>query len=579
MKLHPLHSNRVLRRLLALAAVATMALGALAPKPATAAEYVAYVQDEASTNIIGYYTSYVDAIKTGFVDGRVIVMLADWDLDCTLETPDDSKVTIDMQGHIIKHGPASEYDPVSIIRVGERATLTIKSNVNKTITYKYYRSQDNSDIADATTMTGGLITNGIIEAGLPDAPIEMHSSSTLNLEHVTVGGCTSEPTGAVRMRAGCTLNMTKGASIEHTRGTTGGAVDAQGQNIAINMDNASISDNISNLYGGGIYAENKGIRIKMTDSKISGNSSGAGGGIYFKTVDFELASSDKSGVVSDNRSTSSSRSTTKGLQSGGGIHVDQTQSETNKGLIEGITIRGNYSAYDGGGIELDQENTTLRNCTITGNTCKYEGGGVYVCNDDNTIDGCTITGNACNVNDDGKNYEGGGVFVWHSYDIELKGVCVIKDNTRGKGSGNADDVMLRENGGASAKAYITGTLESGSSVGVRTGYTSDRMVAKNFKPQTNDCLFADLDGYFVTYGSDHDGDAWQRKGTKTFSLKVDGAEQGRYAQGSTVTATAKPEPGKFFVRWDTGKAEGLNPVGDYIADSNLYSSSLSFKMP
>ena len=100
--------------------------------------------------------------------------------------------------------------------------------------------------------------------------------------------------------------------------------------------------------------------------------------------------------------------------------------------------------------------------------------------------------------------------MWHSYDIKLGGVCVIKNNTRGK-NGSADDVFLREDFWSSTKAYITGSLSTGSTVGVRTGMTDDRRIAKNFKPDSKDCLFIDLGGYYVSYGNDEGGDAWQRQ--------------------------------------------------------------------
>ena len=196
------------------------------------------------------------------------------------------------------------------------------------------------------------------------------------------------------------------------------------------------------------------------------------------------------------------------------------------------------------------------------------------------IDGCTITGNACSV-DSGGNYEGGGIFVWHSYDVALRGLCVIKGNTRGKG-GSADDIMLRENAGSTAKAYIKGTLAKGSSVGVRTGTTGDRRIAKNFKPETKNCLFYDMDGYYVSYGTDDGGDAWQRHRSLEFAVKLDGAVYGKYRNGTTVALAApKTKDSKVFWRWDTSSSAntGLYPVADYFTEKNLFSNALTFTMP
>ena len=158
---------------------------------------------------------------------------------------------------------------------------------------------------------------------------------------------------------------------------------------------------------------------------------------------------------------------------------------------------------------------------------------------------------------------------------------MIKGNTRGKDSGNADDIMLRENAGGSAKAYITGSLDQGSSVGVRTGYTSDRRIAKNFKCDTKDGLFADLSGYYVSYGTDEGGDAWQRHATREFSAKISGEAFGKYRNGTAValvTPLAKGDD-RLFWCWDSKYTTGLNPVGDYITSDNMYSNALAFKMP
>ena len=520
-----------------------------------------------------YYSSAEAAIEVSYdLNGATVVMQMDWTLDNALTIPEGKKVSIDMNGYTI----ASKKLAVFVLGKGSELTLTTNSDAKDTqITYRGYEAKDASE-HDYTVKTGGLLT------GAPSTEINytiwMKESSVLNLDGVTIAGSKAQNAGGVYMSTGTTLNMTNGTSIQHNRGR---GVHAYGKNAHVNMDNASILGNaIWGKFGGGIYSGEENFTLTMTNgSKIDGNYAHAGGGIYLSKSHFTITSPDNSGVISNNVASSSDRGAAKEEQSGGGIHVDQRKFGENEGLIEGLTISGNYSAYDGGGLELDQRWTTVRNCTITGNWCKYEGGGIYDCNSDNLIDNCTITGNACSV-DSGGNYEGGGVFVWHSYDLKLAGLCVIKGNTRGKDSGNADDVLLRENAGATVKAYITGSLAQGSSVGIRTGVTYDRRVAKNFKPQSKDCLFMDLPGYYVSYGNDEGGDAWQRHTTKEFAAKIDGEVYGNYRNGSAATVVAPATKGnKVFWRWDTQYTTGLNPIGDYITQKNVFSNALTFTMP
>ena len=535
------------------------------------------------------YTSVDDAMGAGY-NGATIVMDADWSVGTTdvfntsysLEITAGKKITIDMNGHTINNSVYKE-----TLRLGKGSELTLTSSRKVKIQYKGYSTDDGSK-RDFTVSAGGLVTNTTPSY----CGIVVGESAKLTLDGVAVAGCrgaqnSSEPDltafGGLTLCKNSTLNMQNGAVIEHNRSFKyGGGVYAQGKDVTINMSNSSIRDNWANEYGGGIYFYDAGATLTMNDgASIEGNTAESGGGIQFVMSGFNVTSKDGEAYIRNNRATASSRTSDKFAQSGGGIHIEQVKSTSNNGLIEGITISGNYSAYDGGGIELDQEYITIRKCVIKDNWCKYEGGGIYDCNDGNLLEDCTITGNACSV-DSGGNYEGGGVFVWHSYDLRLKGVCVIKGNTRGKDSGNADDIMLRENGGASAKAYIEGNLSKGSSVGVRTGVTGDRRIARNFKHETNDCLFYDMSGYYVSYGGDEGGDAWQRYTAVEFAVSIDGKAYGRYRDGTTAAVAAPAtKDGKVFWRWDTGSngTTGLYPVGDYISEKNMFSNALAFTMP
>ncbi len=595
--------------------IATGALCALPARAQAADACVAHSFDGEGNRTD--YKNWSDAVKDGQQTGKTIVMDADWVVSGSGSSGDENKgsvtvergkkLTIDMNGHKVDND-SSYFDNLRntpTFSVRENAELTLTSSKTIEISYSGY-DDDSAERVACKVTTGGLVTNTSNDR----CGILVCKSATLNLKNVSVAGCRGDYevekgsdeardgyskgyytmghlNGGVTLDSNSVINMTKGASIEHnlTR-TRGGGLYIAGSNVTVNMDNAAIHDNHASKVsggvakGGGIYSEEIGTVITMeNESKIYGNSAYGGGGIYFSKSQFSLTSEDGKAYIEGNAATCSSTAERAESKNGGGIHVDKA-SGTNKGLIKNIAISKNRSECDGGGIELDQKATVVRNCTITENTCKYEGGGICDTNDNNKIDSSTISGNACNTS--GDNYGGGGVFVGCMSDIKLAGTCTITGNTRDTNSGNADDLFLNENAGASAKAYIIGSLAEGSSVGVRTGIAeADRRIAKNFSyPDSKDCLFMDLDGYFVTYGTDEGGDAWQRYGTKEFELKVNGATAGRYKSGATATANGtSADATKVFKRWSAEGSTGLHPFSSYIEDGGLANPAVSFKMP
>ena len=600
------------------AAVLLTALAVLCPTRAFAS--VAHSVDDSGGTTYYYDTDL--AIDAG-LEGETIIMDSDWsvtgdgdsyvrDVGC-ITVDAGKKLTIDMNGHRIwnrsAHSKTSLDTPTFSVRKG--AELTLKSSTTTEFGYSgyYNKSEDGTDaeLGTCQTTTGGLVTNTANDKG----GILVCDSGKLTLDNVTVAGCkagyateiqhleggstsyfsVSHLVGGVTLGQDATLVMDNGASVEHNCATGaigGGGVYVEDSGVTISMNGSFIHDNLAIPYsstaarGGGIYCDADDVNITMDGgSKIYGNTADAGGGIYFYKSSFSLTSSDGEASIEGNTATYSSTGDGKVLQSGGGIHVDGA-SGTNKGLIENITIANNRSEYDGGGIELDQRATVVRNCTITGNTCRYEGGGICVANDNNKISGCTITGNACNVGGgEGDNYGGGGVFVGSLYDVKLAGLCTVKGNTRGAGSGDADDLFLNEGVAGVTKAYLTGTLAQGSTVGVRDGTEGDRRIAEEFNPESDDCLFIDLDGYYVTYGTDEGGDAWQRKGSREFALSVNGEARGRFANGATATANgASADAAKVFKCWSAEGTTGLYPIEDHIpADADLTNPVLSLTMP
>ena len=569
-----------------LAIVATLLAGALAPAPAFASQGSCYVKDSSSGSIT-YYSNKIEALKAAYGKNKTLVLLEDWDfneddwdIQTTMGVDGGKELTIDMNGHRI-----SNTGDGGVIHLYEGASLTLTSSKPNTwFTYDGYNLEDPAHKESMKISTGGLVTGGETKDG---AGIYMEAGSNLTLDGVAVAGNLADATtwasaekcgGGIYASKNCTVELTGNARVQNNCARTlGGGIYLGGDDATLIINGGRVDYN-RGYRGGGIYLDgsNNTVSIKK-NGIVNGNVARSGGGFYINQSKFSIVSEDKTGTISNNTATGKGNMDSSGSKSGGAIHIDSKSGE-NSGLIKGLIISDNYAAHDAGAIELDQESTTISECTFTGNTADKDAGAIYVNNDKCVIDGCTITGNVCNLSD--SNYEGGGVFVGYRYDIKMTGVCTITGNTRvKKDSGDVDDLFLGTISGGTGYAYVTGGLEKGSNVGVRTGIEGDRRLGKNIKNASEYCFFMDLDGYYVTYGTDDGGDMWQRRGTKAFLLKVDDVEQASYTPGSTATATAKPAEGKFFWKWDLDATEGFHPASSVITEDLLYEKSISFTMP
>ncbi len=570
--------RRGLLALVSAAAVVAAACMLALPAPAWAAEtHIAH--SVASWGDTTYYSTIAEAKTAGYA-GATIIMDTDWDLgDGKLEIADSKTLYIDLNGHKITSSNSN-----STIYLNEYATLNLSSSANATeFSYTGYDSAGNTE--NFIVSTGGLVTNSTSAQG---TNVRLELGAYLKLDNVAVVGGGG---GGVRTKKNCTIKMVNGATICHNKSVGNGSAmgeDGDGGGVflesgsTLTMSNAHIDHNYSWGKGGGVNGQYANTITMEDGSTVSHNTSESGGGFYFRNSHFSLISVDTTGVISDNTAFGEGYSPGTAHRSGGGIHVHSCDDNETWGLIRGLTIKDNYSARDGGGLELDQENTTVKDCVITGNVAALDGGGAFVYGSGVTFDGCTVTDNYCDADNGG--YEGGGIFVSYHYDLNMKGTCIVKGNTRGASSasgGNPDDVFLSTLSGGGGKAYIKGSLNQGSSVGVRTGIEDDRRIAENFSCASKDGLFMDLSGYYVSYGTDNGGDAWQRHTTKEFSVKVNGQERARYRNGAaaTVVAPLTTDDSLVFWYWDRTKSTGLYPAEDYIADEATFSNTLNFTMP
>ncbi len=563
----------------------------------------------------------------------------EWNLKDPLSVDKYADLTIDMNGHRI----VGRY-PDGAISLGENASLTLKSSAQPTtFSYDGYQSLSGETVKMELT-SGGLVTGGEANYGggidMDDGSflvidgVAVAGNYVRNKTYSSGSGTAVVPGcgGGIYAGENCTIDMKNGATVQNNRSAGyGGGIHLDGKQCNVSIDGATVSDNWACLGGGGLFADSNYSYVDLENGgSINGNGAVYGGGLAFEGVPFGVSSSDMTGSVSSNETVADGSVSGSGYWKGGGIYVNQSYGGEGEGTIEGITLKNNHANQDGAAIYLDQNPVTVKNCTITGNTSGKSGAAVYVEDGNNTLEGCIISGNHadkhaggiylngsgntivdctvsgnssvedgggiyvtasdCTINggtvtenwcaSKGDSYEGGGVFVGYSYDIKMTGTCIVKGNTRGYKSGNADDVMLREGYSGLAKAYITGSLAKGSSVGVRTGIMGDRRIAKSFASESQDCFFIDLDDYFVSYGTDEGGDAWQRHATIEFAVKVNGVVLNRYKYKDAVTVNGEgTDASKVFKRWNAEGSTGLYPFSEHISDDDLANPTVSFTMP
>jgi uncharacterized repeat protein (TIGR02543 family) len=528
---------------------------------------MAYSLNDAGGRVFYYSTD--DALNAGY-DGKEIYLAVDWMFTGTMKVAEGKSITINLNGcKITSQGKGT------VIEMSKKSSLTLTGHYDdgEKISHNFpctVYDSTTGEYVETTVEAGGLITGGKDGSSGSDSVggIRMKDDTALTLDNVSIAGNVGNTVGGICVGANCNIYMKNGASVQHNMGNAGG-IHVQSHDCNLYMDGSSVNDNYGVEKGGGLYSNADATRIYMTNgSAFSDNKAKKdGGGVFFNYSYFCLVSDDNTGKVTGNRATYDQ-------SSGGGVYIERSSWEGNEGSIRGIEISGNKSVKGAAGLYVGQEYVHILNCTIKNNAAEDgEAGGVYINNDNNIIEGCTITGNSTGRS------EGGGVLVSYVNDLELRGICAITGNVR---SGNsASDVYLQRYAGTSA--YITGGVEDGSSVGIRTSQTGTAQLAKNITTYTLGTYFMNMDDYYITHGSDNGGDLWQRTGLSGFLLKVNGVgSDTRYKFQTQMSVNgASTNADEAFWYWYYDKegngTTGLSPFEDYITD--ISSPAVTFKMP
>ena len=440
------------------------------------------------------YTSYQNAWNAA-KSGLKIYMMQDWNLEDRLVVEENQNVTIEMNGCKINRNLGTDYEfGGEVIYLDENSTLTLTGNKYKNTEFSYKGYNRTWQPSDETLTSGGLVTGGASEDGA--GGIHMKEGSKLYLENVAIAGNAStlikNNGGAINVNNDdCEVHMTN-AILGYNSASRGGGIFVDGENTIITMDASTICNNYSSMEGGGIYSNDDATYVTMTNgSTIDYNrSSEDGGGIYFDNPYCQVRSPDNTAVISNNYS----------YEDGGGVgYGEAIRGDTQ--IIEGVTFDSNTSEYSGGAIYADQKRLTFKDCVFTKNSAQASGGAVYVDASNVNFSNCTMQENSASDN-------GGGIYVAGSFDIYVSGKMIVENNTRSDGS--KDDIYLDTNW--PQKAYVSGTPDVGSSVGIRCA--SEQKVGID-QTEDNGSFFADEDGFKISYD---DGKLYKESGSVLGSI-------------------------------------------------------------
>ena len=334
-----------------------------------------------------------------------IKMYANWDISEEKELSHYScDVTLDLNGHnIIRHTDNNkQVKNGGIFRISSNAHLTIIDSDPDSEGY---------DGIKGSVITGGASTNG-------GGAFTVTDSAKLTLAGGTIYKCTTnEYGGAV---------MLKGSSEKHP------SLDMKDSRVYFCQTTGALS----NCHGGAIYADKADVTISdaQFDSCYSEDN---GGAIYMNSGSLNIKNSK---FVSNHC-----------LDYGGAIFISGGSLRISFGRFS-----SNEAKKDGGALYVDADDgSRIRDSVFNKNKSYGNGGAIYV-NDIGAflIDTDVIANSAAGY--------GGGIYVDSRYDIGVKGLVRIYNNS---GKDERNNLTLQD--GFATRAYLSdGGLYEGSKIGL-----------------------------------------------------------------------------------------------------------------
>lgn len=216
-----------------------------------------------------------------------------------------------------------------------------------------------------------------------------------------------------------TLTIERLNSQRNVAASDGGSIKQTSGSL--DVSDSTFSDDSVGLDGGAIESSNA-LRLDIVDSTFTGNLAGRDGGAIMTTDDSDI-------TISASRFASNSAADDGGaieINDARNVYVDQTVFQLNAArgddggglLVSGaddtvslstVTFDRNSAVGEGGGVKTlsHQGPFTATGLTITGNTSGSDGGGMYLAPDEAIITGGVFTGNLAQ----GASADGGAIYL------------------------------------------------------------------------------------------------------------------------------------------------------------------------
>ena len=354
------------------------------------------------------------AISLATKSNRLHITLgSDWEHDNELIVSEDLYISLDLNGHYIKRTRNHQQtDNGGVFRIKHMATLVV--------------SDSNPGSKGYDGIKGGVITGGASEN--------------------SAGGFTVEEKGSLYMHGGTLYECTTCAH--------GGGINC-GKNSIVDIKNSKIYfcqtvSSFDNCHGGGIYAKDVAT-LAVHNSVIQDcYSEDNGGGIYYRGTYNSFLKLGNNRFIGN-----------KCNDDGGALYMSIADEEG--GYADKCLFSGNKAGDDGGCIYVTENNDKgfnkstimFRESTFINNECGDNGSVLFVDRDNVVLISDTIT----------NNYAGDKGAVWLShhnngqfgYDISVKGLMIIKDNTCKSGEHN--DVVLDNYGATHNYIWCAGLYD------------------------------------------------------------------------------------------------------------------------
>lgn len=355
-------------------------------------------------------------------------LAADIDFPGEITLNKGSKITLNLNGHKIKHSGDNSNKP--LFSIANNAAFTLEDSNPGSDQKLVSDGANNGRVASMGYDTSSGIPTKLTYYVTESTPNGTTTTETLYKHEVGISGAIVGTAAGSTMRlinvySGGVFNLTSGVLTQAKDCNVGNLIYAE-NGSTVNMSGGYVCGASSSGAGAGIMVSNEkggASTLNLTGGVIAGNSAPRGGGVYAKDSTVTMTN----GVISGNSTLPS------GAGFGGGIMAENGSVTVSGGYITNNKY-ANFCGHDGygdhGGAGLAARNgthVTISGGQITGNYSEEAGGGVYITDVDRhgassreTMAWLNITGGTIAANVSNRS-EGAGIRVGQMVDAMIEG--------------------------------------------------------------------------------------------------------------------------------------------------------------